>query len=69
MTAEQAIQILAHSTDSDKRGEAVTTLAAAVNLESEYGDPDDSLMDWISAGDYTGDETVESIAADWDERD
>ncbi len=69
MTAEQAVQILAHSTDSDKRSKAVTTLAAAVNLESEYGDPDDSLMDWISAGDYSGSETVESIAADWDERD
>ena len=68
MTAEQAIQVLA-GTQTGSRDEAIQVLASAVTLESEYGDPDDSIMDWIAAGDYTGDETVESIAAEWDERD
>ena len=35
---------------------------------STYGDPESSLMDWLSNGDYTGDETIESIAAEWDDR-
>lgn len=70
ITAEQAIKILASKTDDlDVRYEAVVTLAGAVLDMSEYGDPDSSLEDWIGAGDYTGSETVESIAAEWDERD
>lgn len=48
---------------------AFENLAAAVLSESEYGDPDSSLMDWITAGEYDGSETVEGIAAEWDDRD
>ena len=33
---------------------------------SSYGDPDNSLFDWLAAGDYDGTETPESIARDWD---
>lgn len=62
------IQVLAGKHNGD-RSEAVYSLATFVKAESVYGDPDGSLVDWISAGDYTGDETVESIASEWDERD
>ena len=48
---------------------AFENIAAAVLAESEYGDPDGSLMDWITAGEYDGSETIESIAAEWDDRD
>jgi hypothetical protein len=66
--AVQAIQVLAGNANGS-RAEAVLMLAAAVLEESSYGDPDNSLADWIAAGEYTGSETVESIAAEWDERD
>ena len=51
---------------SDVKRIAFQNLAAAVLSESEYGDPDSSLMDWITAGEYDGSETVEQIAAEWD---
>ena len=74
MTAEQAIQILAASrgvNDDDATKDvvydAIIVLSAAVLEASETGDPNDSLSDWIGSGTYTGSETVESIAAEWDE--
>jgi len=51
------------------RYEAVLSLAQQVEAASTYGDPDNSLVDWLSAGEYTGNETVESITVEWDERD
>lgn len=45
---------------------AFQNLSAAVLAESEYGDPDGGLMDWLTAGEYNGSETVEQIAAEWD---
>ncbi len=68
MNATQAIAILAGRAQGD-RDDAIQELSAAVEVESEYGDPDSSLTDWIAAGAYYGDETVETIAAEWDERD
>ena len=68
MDAQKAIAILANKANGD-RYEAVKILENAVCDASEYGDPDNSLQDWIGAGQYTGEETVESIAAEWDERD
>jgi hypothetical protein len=68
MNAQQAIEILAGKAEGDK-DEALQELSVAVLAESAYGDPDSSLTDWLAAGDYTGSETVESIAAEWDERD
>ncbi len=62
------VQVLAGNQAGD-RDEAVQNLALLVRAESVYGDPDWSLTDWIAAGNYTGSETVESIAAEWDERD
>ena len=67
MNAHEAVEILA--TRQGNIDEAIQELAAAVEMESEYGDPDGSLTDWIAAGSYTGSETVESLAAEWDERD
>ena len=67
MNAQEAIKILAGAPGN--KDEAVQELSVAVLSESEYGDPDSSLTDWIAAGQYTGNETVESIAAEWDDRD
>lgn len=53
----------------DLKDSALAVLEAAVLEISTYGDPDDSLMDWLSNGDYHGSETIESIAAEWDDRD
>ena len=61
------VQVLAGK-QAGNRDEAVQDLAMLVRLESTYGDPDWSLIDWIQAGDYTGDETVNRITAEWDER-
>ena len=74
MTAEEAIKILAASrglNDDDATKDvvydAVLVLADAVLEASETGDPNNSLTDWIAGGTYTGNETVESIAAEWDD--
>lgn len=72
LNARLAIAILAGNPSvgltSANRDDAIQELAAAVEAESQYGDPDGSLTDWIAAGEYTGNETVESISAEWDER-
>lgn len=65
MNAQNAIAILAGAVSGDV-DEARTALAAAVTLESKVGDPDDSIMDWIANGSYSGGETVESLAVEWD---
>lgn len=67
MNAQEAIKVLAGKANGS-RDAARTALAAAVIIASDYGDPDDSIMDWIAAGSYDGSETVKSIAAEWDER-
>ncbi len=67
MTFKQALKILVNGTnDSDERYEAVQVVELAVKEASEYGDPDSSLQDWISAGQYKLTDTPESIAAEWD---
>lgn len=67
MTFQQALEIMVNGTeDSDKRYKAVQVIELAVKEASEYGDPDRSLQDWISAGQYKLTDTPESIAAEWD---
>jgi len=67
MTFQQALEIMVNGTgDSDLQYEAVQVIEAAVSEASEYGDPDSSLQDWISAGQYKLTDTPESIAAEWD---
>lgn len=34
--------------------------------QAGYGTQGDNLIDWLSAGDYNGTETVEGVAAEWD---
>lgn len=67
MTFQQALAIMVNGTDdSDQRYEAVQVIESAVYEFSEYGDPDQSLQDWISAGQYKLTDTPESIASEWD---
>lgn len=42
-------------------------LYEAVLTESEYGDPDNSLYDWLSNGDYRDIDTIDAIVAEWDD--
>ena len=70
MTYQQALEIMVNGTDNDDaKYEAMQVIEEAVAAASEYGDPDRSLQDWISAGQYKLTDTPESIAAEWDERD
>lgn len=67
MNFEQALKIMVNGTDdSDERYEAVQVIELAVKDASEVGDPDSSLQDWISAGQYKLTDTPESIASEWD---
>ena len=69
MNAKKALKVLAqplHPSTRVARYQAANTLAAEVKRESQYGDPDESLTDWIYNGDYDGSETVASIVAEWD---
>jgi hypothetical protein len=68
MNFQQALEIMVNgSDDSDKKYKAVQVIELAVSEASEHGDPDSSLQDWISAGQYKLTDTPESIAAEWDE--
>ena len=67
MEFQEALEIMVNGTDdSDEAYEAVQVIELAVAAASEYGDPDSSLQDWISAGQYKTTDTPESITAEWD---
>lgn len=67
MTFQQALEIMVNGTeDSGVRYEAILVISAAVAEVSIYGDPDNTMQDWVSGGQYNGDETPESIAEEWD---
>ncbi len=62
-----AIWILAGLVEGDTY-EAVQELETAVLEFSAYGNPDNSIQDWLGNGSYTGDETPQQIAREWDDR-
>lgn len=64
MNFKEALQVLMEGGPNSYA--AVQVIEEAVLLESTYGDPDHSLQDWIANGNYDGDETPASIAAEWD---
>jgi hypothetical protein len=67
MNFQQALTIMVTGAgNSDQGYEAVQVIEQAVLDVSEYGDPDRSLQDWISAGQYKLTDTPDSIAAEWD---
>lgn len=67
MTFQQALDIMVNGTeDSDLRYDAVLVIESEVAGISKYDDPDSSLQDWISAGQFKLTDTPESIAAEWD---
>lgn len=67
MKFETALKIMVTGAgNSDQRYEAVQVIEAAVCDVSQVGNPDSSLQDWISAGQYKMTDTPESIAAEWD---
>ena len=67
MTFQEALEITVKGTsDNDLRYIAIQVIARAVCNDSEYGDPDLGLTDWIASGQYKPDDTIESIAEEWD---
>jgi hypothetical protein len=67
MEFNQAIAILAQGSKHDQIDEARSVVTRAV-LEIVGGrDDDGALGDWIAAGEFSGSETAESIAAEWSE--
>ena len=67
MTFQQALQIMVNGYRNSEDGyKAVQVVELAVAEASKTGDPDSSLQDWISAGQYSETDTVESIAEEWD---
>jgi len=68
MTFQQAINELANSNRSD---EVVSVVAQAVANNSRRGQwhdgPDSTnVAEWVAEGEYTGGETVNGLAAEWD---
>ena len=68
MTTQQAINELAKGNRSD---EAIKTVAQAVADKSRRGEWYDgpnstNVYDWVAEGDYSGNETVATLAAEWD---
>ena len=62
----RAVRILAGIADGDV-DEARAVVYRAVCAESRVGDPHQSLMDWIAAPNgLKGDETIDTIVAEWD---
>ena len=68
MTFQQAINEL---TNGNRGNEAITVVAQAVASNSRRGEwyngPNSTnIIDWVAEGDYSGDETVEALASEWD---
>ena len=68
MNIIQTIQKIANGNGSDSD---VRTLALAVARQSNRGEWYDgpnstNIMDWIAEGDISGNETIESLTAEWD---
>lgn len=67
MNFKQAIRKM----QSGKDDQAVATIVAAVDpliaTTTDGSDNNTTLSDWIAEGEFTGDETPESIAAEWNE--
>ena len=72
MTFQEAINVLAQGRGIDPTvewdaaiDEALTIVTRAVLYIVGGRDDNGELGDWIAAGNFTGSETAESIAAEW----
>lgn len=63
MTWNDAVEILAGSKTNEHRGEAIATIANALNTKISQAD----LCDWIAQGEWKGTEMFEQIQAELDE--
>lgn len=68
MTFQQAINELA---SGNKDNEAIKIVAQAVASSSRRGEWYDgpnstNIIDWVAEGDYSGNETVDVLASEWD---
>ena len=68
MTKQQAIKELANG---NRDHEVVLMVAQAVASNSQRGEWYDgpnstNIYDWVAEGDYSGNETVSGLAAEWD---
>lgn len=65
-------QIIKNMANGNRDDSDTMELAMAVARQSDRGEWYDgpnstNIFDWITDNDFTGDETVESLAAEWDE--
>lgn len=68
LTPNQCIKLLADGcTSIDVVGVLKTHLEAHCHTETEGDGGTTTLYDWLYEGSYTGDETLESLAREWDE--
>jgi hypothetical protein len=65
--AQKALEILQGKQDGDGYG-AANILASRMNIEMN-ADEGSELTDWLAEGDFDGDETMESLIAEWKELD
>ena len=68
MTFQQAISELTNGNKSDEAIEVVYQAVAAASQRGEWYDGPGStnVLDWVAEGDYSGNETVESLTDEWD---
>lgn len=68
MTFQQAISELANGNESDKAIKVVAQAVATTSQRGEWYDGPGStnILDWVAEGDYSGGETIEGLAAEWD---
>lgn len=69
MTFQQAINELANGNRSDEAVLVVAQAVASISRRGQWYDGPSStnVSDWVAAGDYSGNETVEGLAAEWDD--
>ena len=68
MTFQQAISELANGNKSDEAIKVVYQAVATTSRRGEWYDGPGStnILDWVAEGDYSGNETVESLTDEWD---
>ncbi len=68
MTTVKDVASVRPATDEPTRFERLVALVTTASKRGEWYDGPGStnISDWLAEGDYTDDETIESLAAEWD---
>lgn len=68
MTFQQAINELTSGNRSDEAVKVVAQVVASNSQRGQWysGPSSTNVADWVAEGEYTGTETAEALAAEWD---